>query len=219
MYQQYMNQAQASLAYLSSDDLKDLLNDDTKLEERVNDVLNALESEKNVILTKNRSIAEENLTKEPDLIERRGRINDLSTEGKELCLAVQEKLAQIRSKSGEMSQDTALALLQTAAAECEEESDQIVKQLMDKELAIDAFLDSFMTSRKTMHLRKLKADKMVELVRQSKLQNSMGGGHQPYTGFYPAQPSSVPYPPAGGNVPYPMGPMMHMPMPGKFAPY
>lgn len=39
MYQQYINQAQASLAYLSSEDLKDLLNEDTKLEERVTEVV------------------------------------------------------------------------------------------------------------------------------------------------------------------------------------
>lgn len=118
-----------------------------------------------------------------------------------------------------MNQDTALALLQTAAAESEEESESIVKQLMDKELQIDAFLDKFMSSRKTMHLRKLKADKMVELVRQNKQQFSSGiggmGGQVPYTGFYP---SSVPYP-TTGNTPYPMGPMMHMPMPGQFAQY
>lgn len=39
MYQQYLNQAKAALDYLSSDELKELLNDDEKLEERVNDVV------------------------------------------------------------------------------------------------------------------------------------------------------------------------------------
>lgn len=39
MYQQYLNQAKAALDYLSSDELKELLNDDDKLEERVNDVV------------------------------------------------------------------------------------------------------------------------------------------------------------------------------------
>ena len=35
MYQQYLYQAQASLMNLSSDELKELLNDDAKLDERV----------------------------------------------------------------------------------------------------------------------------------------------------------------------------------------
>lgn len=39
MYEQYLNQATSELSYLSSDELKDLLNDDDKLEERVSDVV------------------------------------------------------------------------------------------------------------------------------------------------------------------------------------
>lgn len=39
MYQQYMNQAQAKLTSLSSDDLNILLYDDSKLEDRVNEVV------------------------------------------------------------------------------------------------------------------------------------------------------------------------------------
>lgn len=37
MYQPFMNSAKASLDYLDSDELKDLLNDDDKLEERVSE--------------------------------------------------------------------------------------------------------------------------------------------------------------------------------------
>lgn len=37
MYHQYMNVAQQTLGYMSSDELKDLLNDDEKLEQKVND--------------------------------------------------------------------------------------------------------------------------------------------------------------------------------------
>jgi ESCRT-I complex subunit VPS37 len=54
-----------------------------------------LETEKDVIINENRSIAEKNLQLEPKLIELRSRINDLSGEGKALCASVQEKLAEI----------------------------------------------------------------------------------------------------------------------------
>lgn len=47
------------------------------------------------MLNSNRLIAEENLQKEPELIERRGRINDLSEQGKELCANVHDKLEQV----------------------------------------------------------------------------------------------------------------------------
>lgn len=39
MYQQYMNQAQSAISNLSSDELKELLNDDEKLEVHVNDAV------------------------------------------------------------------------------------------------------------------------------------------------------------------------------------
>lgn len=39
MYVQYMNQAQAKLAYLATDELRDLLNDETKIEDRVTEVV------------------------------------------------------------------------------------------------------------------------------------------------------------------------------------
>lgn len=39
MFQQYLHQATSAVAYLSSDELKELINDDEKLEERINDVV------------------------------------------------------------------------------------------------------------------------------------------------------------------------------------
>lgn len=47
------------------------------------------------MLNSNRLLAEENLQKEPELIERRGHINDLSEQGKQLCTNVHEKLEQV----------------------------------------------------------------------------------------------------------------------------
>lgn len=52
----------------------------------------SLETEKESMLTDNRAIAEENLEQEPKLIELRGRILDLTEQGKTLCAQVQEKL-------------------------------------------------------------------------------------------------------------------------------
>uniref|UniRef100_A0A0K8TLS7 Putative vacuolar protein sorting 37b n=1 Tax=Tabanus bromius TaxID=304241 RepID=A0A0K8TLS7_TABBR len=212
MYQQFMNEAQASIANLSSDELKELLNDDDKLEERIDELLARLEEEKEAMLSENRAIAEENLSKEPVLVELKGKLNELSTQGKELCSVVQEKLVEIKSKSNNVNADTALALLQAAAAEIEEESENKVKKLLDNELSLEDFLEEFMPSRKTMHLRKLKAEKMTELLRQPKPQPPNRN-----SGYYPGSTGGLPYPSAG-SVPYPLGPMP-MPMPGISRPY
>lgn len=54
-----------------------------------------METEKEEMLVQNRSVAEENLEKEPTLNEVRGRIIDLTEQGVELATKVQEKLDEI----------------------------------------------------------------------------------------------------------------------------
>lgn len=208
MYQEYINEVQSSLVQLSSDDLKDLLNDDDKLEQKVDESIVKLESQKAYLLSENRNKAEANISKEPQLIEYRGKINDLLEEGKVLCSSIQEKVNQVKEKSGTSNPETALALLQAAAAEMEEESDKIAEQFYEKEIQVEDFIEKFLESRRTMHLRKFKAEKMTELMRTS--QNPSSNNSYNPAAFFP-QPNIPPYPTSGGGVPYPTGPMMPMP--------
>nr|XP_036233610.1 vacuolar protein sorting-associated protein 37B [Bactrocera oleae] len=210
MYQEYLNQLQSSIAPLSSDELKDLLNDDEKLDEKVSEVLENLKTQKDDLLIENRSKAESNIEKEPRIIELRGKVNELMEEAKESCQAVQEKLLEVKEKSGSVSQEAALALIQTAAAESEEATDALIKQFTDNEIGVEAFLDDFLVTRKTMHLRKLKAEKMQELMRRQTQTPQRGNPLLPNSGFYPTP--GVP----GMGVPYPLGPMMPMPLPRPY---
>lgn len=54
--------------------------------------MKVLEQEKHVLITQNRNIAEENVNKEPEIIERKTRISELSEQGKLLGSEIQEKL-------------------------------------------------------------------------------------------------------------------------------
>lgn len=220
MYQEYLNQLHVSINPLSTEELKDLLHNDEKLDEKIDAVLEVLKAQKDSLFSENRSKAERNIEKEPQIIELKGKVAELNAEGKQCCEAVQEKLGQIKEKSGGVSQETALALLQTASAESEEASEVILKQFTDNEMTIEAFLEEFLPARKTMHLRKLKAEKMQELMRRqtqsgpNPAPRNMGGGpaygNIASSGFYPA-----PRPPYG-SVPYPMGNMMPMPPPRPY---
>lgn len=105
--------------------------------------------------------------------------------------------------------------MQAAAAESEEKSDKILTQLQEKEITIEDFVEQFMPERKLMHLRKLKAEKMSDLMKQpavpprptSNIGPPQGGGGMPYppSNFYPGMIAPPP-------VPYPTGPLA-MPMP------
>ncbi|XP_030374494.1 vacuolar protein sorting-associated protein 37B [Scaptodrosophila lebanonensis] len=211
MYQEYLNQMQTSIAPLSSEELKELLNDDEKLDAKVDEALQTLMAQKDRFFEENRNRAESNIEKEPEIIELRGKVGELLEEGRTRCEAVQEKLSQIKEKSGGVSQETALALLQTAAAESEEQTESLVKKFTDNEVNVEAFLDEFLANRRTMHLRKLKAEKMQELMRKQAAGQRPGTASPAY-GNVPGAGSGF-YPPiAGAGVPYPMmGPMMPMP--------
>lgn len=222
MYQEYLNQLQSSLFPMNSDQLKELLNNDDKLDDKVDEVLESLKSQKVRFFEENRSRAEKNIEKEPQIIELRSKLAELTEESKTTCGAVQELLSQIKEKSGGVSQETALALLQTAASESEEKTEECAKKFTDNEINVETFLDEFINDRRTMHLRKLKAEKMQELIRKQSTaaahqqrHSTHGGagggggmpayGNLPGSGFYPS----------AGNVPYPMGPMMPMPPPSS----
>ena len=113
-----------------------------------------------------------------------------------------------------MNPETVLALLQTTAAENEEESEKFAKQLMDNNSSVEEFMEKFMSSRKIMHLRKLKSEKMQDLLRQGPQQGNNRMSHGgPQMNYGPPQQSNF-YPPSGG-IPYPMGPIT-MPMPGQY---
>ncbi|XP_039491918.1 vacuolar protein sorting-associated protein 37B [Drosophila santomea] len=211
MYQEYLNQLQASIAPMGSEELKELLNNDDKLDEKVDEVLQGLRTQKTSVFEDNRSRAERNIEREPQIIELRSRLAELSEEGRSKCSSVHEKLSQLKEKSGAVGPDTALALLQTAASESEEQTEEMVKKFNDSDIGVETFLEEFLARRRTMHLRRLKAEKMQELMRKQRQGPSNTSlpayGNVPSGGFYPV---------AGGSAPYPMmGPLMPMPPPSR----
>lgn len=197
-----------------------------------------IQNEKETVIATNESMAEMNLTKEPELAEKREKLRMTSVEGEELSKRVEEKLKTLskykyivhwlisfrifvisEDKNGDLSLETALALLQTAASEMEEESDSIAKKFMDDGGDLDDFLEQFLARRKIMHLRLVKADKMSKIIQRGSdpFLNNMPNYMNPpplsvNSSYFPGIPSNIP--PA--SVPYPTGPL-NMPMPPPYA--
>lgn len=113
------------------------------------------------------------------------------------------------SKSAGISPDTTLALLQTAAAETEETSENMAQDLLSGKMDLEQFLSEFEPIRKKMHIRKLKAEKMSELIRTGG--SSYGNGFSRPNLPYPSYTGATGIP----SIPYPIGPL-NMPMPGMF---
>ncbi|KAL4712376.1 hypothetical protein ACJJTC_001537 [Scirpophaga incertulas] len=202
--------AMGLLDHLNSDELKEILNDDNKFDAILKDVkqVKDWDVEKEMIIASNRSLAEFNLTKEPELENLKEQVIIKSETGEQLCTHIQELLEEYKTKSAGISADTTLALLQTSAAETEEESDNIAQEFLSGKIDAENFLEKFEPIRIKMHLRKFKAEKMQELLKSGQI--SQGNGYsKPYLPYPSYGPPSV------SNVPYPVGPL-NMPMPGMY---
>ncbi|KAL3271346.1 hypothetical protein HHI36_021834 [Cryptolaemus montrouzieri] len=206
----------------SNDELDQILNNDAKIEEIINQAediyLKEIQNEKDTVIATNESLAELNLAREPELSEGREKLQAKTEEGEEISKRNEEKLKIIRDKNGDMSLETALAFLRTAASEMEEESDAIAKKFMEEGGDLEDFLEQFLAKRKIMHLRLVKADKMSKILQRGdpSLSNISSYPNSPplniNSSYFPGIPTSMP----PTVVPYPTGPL-NMPMPPPYA--
>lgn len=72
-------------------------------------------------------------------------------------------------------------------------------------MEVDEFLEQFLSRRKIMHMRKVKVDKMRELMRRS--HSSVNPGY-PIAGNFPGMSPGVPYPTGLVSMPMPVPPIL-----------
>lgn len=188
--------------------------------------LKLLEQERDNLIAINKSLAEYNLSKEPEFSRSKEGLINAHKSLIELRREVEKKREEVIEVSRQASLDTTLALLQTASAESEEESDGIANQLLSSEMNVDTFLTQFLARRKEAHLRRIKTDKLIEYVRdqsggRSGQNSSISGQNSSSSGHgsrYPVSPIRPAPAPPGGSVPYPVGGIPGMPQPG-YSPY
>jgi len=189
------NPATGMLHHMTTDELKKLLNDDDRLESMIKDLqqVKNLETERELFLASNKSLAELNLSQEPVLEKLKVQLQRQFEELKSYKQRVEIKKKSMDEISKNMSLDTTLALLQTAAAEAEEESEAISESFLSGEIGVDAFLETYLNKRRLTHLRRVKVEKMVELLNSQASKNLILPAAE---GKFSAN-SSPPYPVAG----------------------
>lgn len=87
-------EAQGLLSHLSSEEHKELLNDEDKFEALFKDMkqIKEWDAAKEILIASNRSLAEFNLAREPELAEAKRELADKSDAGEELCRSIRDKL-------------------------------------------------------------------------------------------------------------------------------
>ena len=219
------------LQHLNMQELKDLLHDERRLEtmirdsQKVNNVklvfvtylwiffkVKQQESEKDILLASNKSLAEYNLSWEPKVNSGRQKLIELYQTAAQVDKILEEKEKLLENQGGNINLDTAVVLLQSSATQAEQESEVIAEKFLDGTLDVDTFTEEFQLKRKIAHLRKVKADKMKELVsKQKQKANAVRPAPPPpihfQTAVSPVSNIQCPYPVgAPGNLPYPIYP-------------
>ncbi|KAK3873693.1 hypothetical protein Pcinc_021311 [Petrolisthes cinctipes] len=194
------------ISHLSKDELQDLVNNDEKLAELLKDLpqMKHLANQQEMLLASNKSLAEFNLGLEPKLSQAKQNLIAKYEEAAQLSESVNTLKGQVDSSEGQYTGDTLQALLQTAAHQAEEETENLVQSFLDKGQEVEDFISEFLSKRKTAHLRRIKSEKIGDIINQQNSSHNTPYPSQPATGVgYGANQWSSPYPTQPLNMPMP----------------
>lgn len=152
---------------LNTSELRELLQDEEKMDQtvRLNEKFQELQTDRETLLTTNRSLAEESLAQRPRLNNGKLQLAEKYRELSNLATACREKQSQLESRVQKHSLQTAQNLLREEVARAEEQSEDLLEKFMEGNVPLEEFLDSFQSSRKAYHTRRAEAEKIQELSR------------------------------------------------------
>ncbi|KAG5840298.1 hypothetical protein ANANG_G00187320 [Anguilla anguilla] len=196
--------------------LNELLEDDEKLNSIVQEMEEVLEVQrsKEMTLAENRTLAEQNLELQPRLDCQKNELTKRYRCLQELFEAYQVRKSTLDQCSGSNSLDTLLALLQAEGAKIEEETENMADSFLEGEMSLDAFVEGYQSSRKLAHLRRVKIDKLQEMVVAGQRVPQSPAQPAPSPGGAPAAPLSFFAGANGSPCPSPAG----RPSPARPAP-
>ncbi|KAM9194340.1 vacuolar protein sorting-associated protein 37B isoform 2-T2 [Dugong dugon] len=153
-------------AGLSLVQLNELLEDEEQLAEMVQKMeeTQSVQLNKEMTLTSNRSLAEGNLLYQPRLDTLKASLTQKYQELQVLFEAYQIKKTKLDKQSNNASVETLLALLQAEGAKIEEDTENMAEKFLDGELPLDSFIDVYQSKRKLAHMRRVKIEKLQEMV-------------------------------------------------------
>merc|ERR1719211_1016842 len=119
--------ALSKIQIMSKEELDELLNDDEKFDDYIRSLqqIKQLYSEKEELMTSNKSLAEYNLSQEPDIRSKREILAEKHREAIAIVEKVKQTRTELESKSGIYKPDELYSLLQISSTEVEQESEKI----------------------------------------------------------------------------------------------
>lgn len=193
------------LSNLSKDELEELMNNEDKINEIVCDQekVKKIKLDIELIQAENRSLADHTIEKEPLLDDLRNTLTTKYENIRQFKEIFQLNQAKLESLQKNVNLEAMLNVLQAKCAMSEEKAEEVAEKFYNGSVPLAEFLEQFKQRKTEAHLRRIKTDKMRELVldvqRHSNLPASLPSISSPSTAAYPSRPP----PHAGGGPGYP----------------
>ncbi|NXL37322.1 VP37C protein, partial [Glaucidium brasilianum] len=175
-----------------------------------------LQLEREMALAANRSLAEQNLKFQAPLETGRTDLSNRYEELQKLAERCKEQKAKLEKFSAAMHPQTLLDLLQVESQKIEEESEKMAEKFLEGEVPLETFLEQFSAMRKLSHLRRVRVEKLQEILRKLEASREPGKDSQqqpppPIPG--PAElPKPQPVPSVADSFPLPYSPAPNVPV-------
>ncbi|XP_014050780.2 vacuolar protein sorting-associated protein 37C [Salmo salar] len=155
---------------LSQSELEDLLDNTERVESMAleSDEIQNIQLEREMALASNRNLAEQNLDMKPRLERQREHLVERYSELEGVREAYRQHCDQKDGIMGQASPEGLFSKLQTEGASTETESESLADEFLDGQLSLDSFLDRFLSLRSLAHKRRVRIEKLQEILRQKK---------------------------------------------------
>ncbi|XP_044919093.1 vacuolar protein sorting-associated protein 37C isoform X1 [Mustela putorius furo] len=171
-----------------------------------------LQLEREMALATNRSLAERNLEFQGPLEISRSNLSDKYQELRKLVERCQEQKAKLEKFSSALQPETLLDLLQIEGMKIEEESEAMAEKFLEGEVPLETFLENFSSMRMLSHLRRVRVEKLQDVMRKPRVSQEPAGDAPPPRPPPPPRPAppatppvaKEPSPPPSVVPPYPL---------------
>ncbi|KAG8505697.1 Vacuolar protein sorting-associated protein 37C [Galemys pyrenaicus] len=177
-----------------------------------------LQLEREMALATNRSLAEQNLEFQGPLEISRSNLSDKYQELRKLVERCQEQKAKLEKFSSALQPGTLLDLLQIEGMKIEEESEAMAEKFLEGQVPLETFLETFSSMRTLSHLRRVRVEKLQEVLRRPAASQEPAGGVPPPRPPPPPRPAPQAMPPVAGEQPLPPPPSAGPSFPLPYSP-
>uniref|UniRef100_UPI003AAA2BE0 vacuolar protein sorting-associated protein 37C n=1 Tax=Centroberyx gerrardi TaxID=166262 RepID=UPI003AAA2BE0 len=153
---------------LSQSELQELLDNTERVESMAleSDEIQNIQLEREMALASNRSLAEQNLDMKPRLERQKETLVERYSQLESVRDAYRQHFALRDGMVGQVSPEALFSRLQTEGGKTEAESEALADEFLEGSLPLDSFLERFLSLRSLAHKRRVRIEKLQEILRQ-----------------------------------------------------